>query len=799
MILITTKQGRRGVTEWTLRSEVGANWDATAWPETVWNPRAFFGATLDVSDLYAPGELPQGVYFADIPDTLYSINLLRDGRAGEGDYGTPWRTGLEQVHSLSLEGGQDNLTYFLSGELTDREGSLSNNNVTLRNMRANVNVAPNPRVDISVSTTFGSHELQLPDNDNNTFGYLGVALVGFPWDMPIRRVDPVGGGEWVTCPYAWELQRALLDAGLTGTLEELQETFCGENPFFGERTFDDVATLENQQKIERFTGSATVSLRPFDFLSARLTFGYDQFADQTGQFVPVEPEREPFGDLSRGFKSAYTLVERNVTLDASVVAGFDLTPDLHSTTSVGGQFFREKFEFTASVGRYLPPGSGVVSTAVHTEGAEGIAEGKTMGLFVQEQLGWRDRLFLTPAVRFDESSTFGERHGLESYPRIMASWVVSDEGWFDGLTPGFLQQLRLRGAWGESGKQPAAFAAVPLFSARRVTFEEQDRSGISLTRPGNPDLKPEKGREVELGFDAELMNGRVGIDFTWFNKVTTDGIVPKFLAPSTGYLAPAFTNIGELKYTGVELALDLVAWNTPALNWDWQLNVGTNKGEITELDEPIIYGLYGNSQRHQKGYPYASYFSVAYGLDSNGEVVKTDSAVFVGHPTPEMEGSISTTAVLGGWLTLHANLGFAMGHQQLNSTEEFRCSFLGGGIYGGMCPQLFEKDADGLRTDAARIKAVATEDLQYQPWIEDGDFARLRTVSARFELPGTWVGRLGATRGNFTMVAENLALFTSYSGLDPEVSFAGGDESTRAEFMTLPPAKRVTGRLSLTF
>ena len=177
----------------------------------------------------------------------------------------------------------------------------------------------------------------------------------------------------------------------------------------------------------------------------------------------------------------------------------------------------------------------------------------------------------------------------------------------------------------------------------------------------------------------------------------------------------------------------------------------------------------------------------------------SDSAVFLGQPTPKLEGSVSTSVALFGWLTLSANLGFATRYQQFNSTQEFRCGFLGGGTYGGVCQEIFEVGEGGARTDRAKIKAAASEDLQFSPWIEDADFARLRSVAARFELPGSWAGRLGATGGSFTIVGENLALFTKYTGLDPEVNFAGGSESARAEFFTLPLAKRVVARLSITF
>ena len=226
VIRITTKRGRSGITEWTVRSEWGANWDDTDWPATVWNPRSFFDPLQDLSELFAPGQIPPGTSFATIPDTLYTMNLLGDGVGGDTSYGTPWRTGVEQVYGISLRGGSQNVTYFLSGEFSGREGTLENNESTERNFRANFNLFPSEKVDISLSTGYSYNLVSLPDNDNNAFGYIGVAMVGFPWDAPIKRTDLVIGGEWMTCPLAWELHRATVSAGVASTLESLSDDNC---------------------------------------------------------------------------------------------------------------------------------------------------------------------------------------------------------------------------------------------------------------------------------------------------------------------------------------------------------------------------------------------------------------------------------------------------------------------------------------------------------------------------------------------------------------------------------------------
>ncbi len=764
VLRITTKRGRSGTSEWTFSSELGANWDDTKWPDRVFHPRAFFGDQA--------------------ADTLYTMNLF----TGEGTDLDPWRTGLEQSYGISFRGGVDGVTYYVSTELGHREGSLPSNEMTRRNVRANLNVHPTDRVDVAISSGIGSHSFALPENDLSGFGFVGGALMGSPWLLPMVRTDPVTGDPEVeTCPLDYEVSRTFnVPLGVEG---------CPNNPFSGGQTFADAATIERGQKLDRFTGSATVRYRPTGAVEASGTVGYDQFSTQTRSFFPVDPER-PFGDLSDGFRETEDAVHRNLTLDGTLSAGFDLAPSVRSTTTLGAQLFGQKREATGSVGRVLPAGTKSVANALRTEGSESIQETRVVGVFVQQQLGIHDRLFLTPAVRIDESSAFGANLGRRAYPRAMISYVISEEEWF----PSFhLESFRLRGAWGESGQQPSAFASLQLLSAERATFREGDRAGVSFDQPGNPDLRPERGREVELGFEADGFGGRLGVDVTWYRQVTEDAITTRFLAPSTGYPSRMYTNIGEVRNDGFELAVNGVAVSRPELRWDWRLNAGTNRGKITRLDEPIFMGIDGVAQRHQEGYPPGAYFSVDYFIGEDGEVQSTEEPVFLGHPTPELEGSLSSTVTLFSRVALHADLRFARGHQQFNSTEEFACGFLGGGRYGGICPQIFETDANGESTERARIKQAAASQIHFAPWMEDADFARLRSLSARVELPEGWLQGIRASRGSFTVVGENLALFTRYSGLDPEVNFAGGHSTVRSDFLTLPPGRRVTGRLSLTF
>ncbi len=135
------------------------------------------------------------------------------------------------------------------------------------------------------------------------------------------------------------------------------------------------------------------------------------------------------------------------------------------------------------MGRNFPPGAGTVGNGATKDASEGFVEVRTVGFFAQQQFGYADRLFITPGVRFDDNSAFGAGLGTILYPKVSASWVVSDEAWFP---KGVVGNLRLRGAWGKAGKQPGPFDAVTLLSVTSVSLPDGSTgSGFVPSRQGN--------------------------------------------------------------------------------------------------------------------------------------------------------------------------------------------------------------------------------------------------------------------------------------------------------------------------
>jgi TonB-linked SusC/RagA family outer membrane protein len=754
VIRISTKSGSAtGDTRYSFRVEQGANWDATDWWGMAWNPADITG-------------------FGFGKDTTYTINLL-DG--SDEFFETPWRTGHLQTYGGSVRGGGQNVTYFVSGKYDDEEGNTRPNDLRRWNGRANFNVAASDKVDLSVSTGFTSNRIGLPQSDNNLQGYASNAL-GLPWNGRMVRADPNAGGEPIeTCFLAFEIARAF------GTPLEDANAECG-SPFFA-APVDKIDEIQSRRNQERFTGSATLSYRPIDFMTNRVTLGYDESDAKLFNLFPVDPAR-PFGADSDGFLFRRNSSSRNLTLDVTSTLSFDLAETVTSQTTVGAQYYRETIDATEAIGRVFPAGSPAVNNAVTNEGDDFFIESRTAGVFVEERLGWNDRLFLTPALRLDDNAAFGENLGLEAYPSVQASWVVSDQPGF----PELFDQLRLRAAWGQAGKQPGPNDALALLTPVPVTLRAEDILGVTASQPGNPELKPETGEEIEVGFDASVLDGRLGLEFTYYDQTTRDAIVQRQLPPSLGFPSQEFTNIGELTNRGIEVGLDARMLDRSAVVWDWRLNLTSNDNEITRLENPIVSG----SQRHTEGFPFASYFTEEVSLDADGNAVVAEEATFHGHPTPEWEGSLSSTVTLVEHVTLYGLLDFAWGHQLENGLEGFSCAFLA-------CPEIIQRTEEGELTEEARIKRAAAFSGSESPWITDADWMKLRSLSLRFELPQAWAQAFSTSGMSLRVAGENLALWTTYDGTDPEANFAGPDPLNRAQLWTIPPARRFLATLSLTF
>jgi hypothetical protein len=500
-----------------------------------------------------------------------------------------------------------------------------------------------------------------------------------------------------------------------------------------------------------------------------------------------------------------------ITADYSATASSTITGALSQSASIGVQAFRLEQDTSFLGGTGFPgPGIETVSGAAQQLTAtQAHLLNTTVGVFAQEKLNWRDRLFLTGAVRVDNNSAFGEDFDWITYPKVDVSWVVSEEPFWRWRSA--INTLRLRAAYGESGRQPATFIALQTFTPT------QGPGGSNAVTPGsigNPDLRPERGKEIEVGFEAGFLD-RFSVDFTYYSKRTTDLIINQAVAPSSGFSGTRPMNLGRVDNDGMELSATAQLLRRTDVQWELFGSVATNGEVIKDLGGvPSVISSVG--QFNRVGYPISGIYSKRVVSADRDPVTQRATNVlcdggpgqppvacaqapflFIGTPTPKVSGAVSNTVTLYNRLRLYAQFDFKRGHLVSNNNESLRCT---GALGAGLCEANHYPERFSPVYLAETVGNAAALGILHQ-YFQSGSFVKLREVSAAYTVPARWVW--GASGATISVAARELHTWTDYRGLDPEVNSAanaaGAAGAATQDQAVTPPLTRLIATISLRF
>ncbi|MBW3554465.1 MAG: SusC/RagA family TonB-linked outer membrane protein [Gemmatimonadetes bacterium] len=786
VILITTKRGRPGNTQWTAYAETGSIEDVTDYPanwlayqandpsQSVFDDRGFLNRSRPADGeprFYdfcpnlsaALGECSQ--------DGSASFNTLEDPRT------RPYGVGHRQRYGASLRGGTENVRFFVSGQYEDEQGIVYFNTQDKLNFRGNLDARISEKADVSVSFGYTDANLALNPNDNHIFSPLLNGVLGYPNFIEADPDDP---------------------------------EFGDPNPSnygFGVN-LDQISVLPTRQDVDRYVTSVTTRYRPTTWLTLNATGGLDLAS--LHDYETLQPEG-PLGWLTTSWQNGFRDSERGTdalyTVQGSAIGTFEVTPDLLSTTTVGTSYNLDHHEDTSCYGSSLVPGTascGTTSALFSID--EDFFEIRTLGGYVNQDFAFRDRLFVSAGVRVDDNSAFGTEFELATYPSASVSWVVAEEQWFPRMD--FLNTLRLRAAWGVAGLQPGFRDAVTLFAPITVASEAGDVPGVTLSVTGNELLKPERATEWEFGFDTGLFEDRLSLEFTYYNKKSEDALISRRLPGSLGLTTSVLANLGSIKNAGTEFGANLLIFESRDFGLQLGFTNTTLDNEVLDIGaregvEPIVFG----AQRHTEGFPAGAFFQPtlswddvnADGLLTRSEIEVGDTADYIGPSMPTWQRSVFADARLFDWLSVSTLVEGRGGHYTQNFTEAFRCGFRS--TRG--CRAVGDPDAplDLQARHLAYRYGDADGDQTRTGYVERADFYRWREISATFSVPSAWTQRFQRAEGlRLTVAGRNLALWTGYSGIDPEVQSGGGNSNFgQAEFNTQPPVRYLMLRLDYTF
>jgi TonB-dependent SusC/RagA subfamily outer membrane receptor len=754
VIVVRTKRGQVGATRGEFHVDQGRVDQPAQFPDNYysWGHSSRTGAIQQCVIRQAAAQVC-------VIDSLTTLNPLMSEET------SPFGVGNHRQYGARLSGGANRLTYLLSGEYEAEEGYLEMprsertrimmerggaaipqeqrwpNRLRKVNLRSNATATIGSTSDVSVSLGLVKSNISIPGN---------LVFQSGIWGLGAR--DATNG---------WRF-------GQPG------EAFA----------------IRNAEDVTHVLGSVAAVARPSEWLSTRATLGMDFSSASLDGLQRTGEGPAIFGRDGRRMNTRTSLWLYTVDVGAS--ASFQPRPNLSSRTSVGIQYNRRALAATTASGTGLLPGSETVAGAATASGAEQNVESVVAGSYLEETIGVAERLFATAAVRADGASAFGRDFRTVTYPKGSISWVAVPS------RSGAVNDVRLRAAYGASGVQPPSTAALAMITYAPAIVDGVRTTGARVSAIGNSDLKPERQVELEGGVDATLLNQRVRIEATLYNRLSDDALVNRRLAPEVG-IGSRLENIGAVRNSGYEGLASVMLVDLPALTWSVTVNGSINHNRLERLAAEVPF-IGGNADfRSMEGYPLFSRFArpiLSY-TDANGngiiednEVQVGDAVVFVGPSLPTRQVAFTNSiGMFSNRLRISMQFDHRGGHRVLNFAEYNRCSLRN-------CRAL--NDPTASLAEQARAVAATTPSLgnTLYGYMEDGAFTRWRELAVSFDLPGSVRKSVGARTANVTLTGRNLRLFTNYSGVDPEVNEVGFTEGYTNN-PAAPPARYWMLRVNL--
>lgn len=663
----------------------------------------------------------------------------------------PWlQHGFGQKHDVSVDGGTEAFRYFVSGNFEDRDGAQVDEFEKRYSLRSNIGFNASPTLSFDVSSMFVHHNFETQPAGN--------ALASIFFNVYRAPNNFVGGA-------------------LPGTPD-----FIPQINTLRSRT---VETTNQRQNL-----GLTTNWNPIEPLTARFTVGYDRMSQDQMTVFPFDHPTVPSGRII-----VTDWYNQALTADLAANYRIDLPAEMRLTVSGGGQLVRRETHQFQGQGDGLPgPGEHTLSSTAEQQVSQGGLRVNTGGFFGQAMLDYQDRYFLTGGVRVDGNSAFGEDFGLEVYPKISASYVISEEDFW----PESMGDVKLRAAYGFAGRAPGAFDAVRTWEAE--SFRSQ--TAFSPDNIGNPLLGPERTGELEIGFDGAFVDNRVTLDFTYYNQRTTEALFNVGQAPSLGFGGSQLENVGELKNSGIEVMTNVIVMNRESFQWDVGGTLSTNNSEILDMGGIISYTLVEG----QPG-PVVRGAKVLNADEFADPIIEFDD--FFGPTEPTHIIGLFTTLRLPRGITVSARGEYQGGAWVNDFASNLMAQRTGPGALG--CDEVYrliphDRSYNGPGEDHPNLSQVRALDRarcftssRQDLWMMPKDFAKLREVSIQSPVPFTIPGVESAMA---TLSGRNLLRWVNsdFASHDPETqgSTSQIDNLTGGSITDhVPPPATVT--LSLRF
>ena len=737
-----------------------------------------------------------------------------------------FQSGITTNNRFSISNGNDQGDYFFSISNLEQEGIIPNNEFARTTLRLNGSTKLSDKATFGANMAYtNSRSIQIQKGSNTSGIMLGLLRTATTFDNS-------AGYEFAD-----------------GTQRNYRNGGGYDNPYWISNN------IELDEDINRFTGGINFTMKFSDFFSIHYNGGIDWFNKRFRDQFKIGSRTVPAGYLAE-YSSFSSVINSDLLLNFNK----DITDDFNVKLTLGNNFYSSysKFLYGDATPLSIPDFYQLNNTSANTV-SSGVTQSKTMAVFGDLQLSYKNMLFIGVTGRNDWATSMPEQNDSAFYPSASLGFIFTELDVLKGNS--ILTFGKIRASAATTANIAPIFQTDNYFFAAGagdgwtggVNFPYQSQTGFQVGRGlGNPDLKHETQDSWEVGTDLRFFSNRLGIDFTYFENKNSDLLMSVPIAASSGFTS-VFLNAASMESKGIEISLNATPLKSEDFEWSFVANFTKFTNIVTALADGVdnvFLGGFNNPQvRAVVGQEYRSIFGLDYYRDANGNVLinddpsdnnrdgypwtnTTQGLIPVGDFNPDWTANITNTLTYKN-LSLSFLFDIKSGGQMYNGTA-FAMNFFGvhertvnrevyynadgsinfnttpaenlvvmDGVYGHL-------DADGNVVSDGVVNVTPV--VQDQAWfrgqgsnfgggaqiasMEPADWVRLRDVTLTYNLPK--IANF-ITDGQIYFSGRNLWLDTPYTGIDPETNLGGATNAQGMDYFNSPGTKSYTMGIKLTF
>lgn len=769
VIIISTKQGQKGVAKVSLNAHVSAN--------TVRNNQTPLNAQQ-----YK--ELQDEIGLVKLPNNLTDQTDWAD---------EVYRTGIVQDYQLSITNGNDKLRYYISGGYTGESGVLKSSNFDRYNVRAVIDNDINKWLTINASAAYSDYTYKgtgIISGTGSNRGGVVTSIINTPTYAPVW--DASNPGQYYNNFYG---------VNITSPAENLSRT------------------EDNKTSYNKFLGSgkATITFLP-ETLTLTSQFTFDRTQGTTMNFLDPKKTGNGRDNYGTGYdsRSINTVMVWDNILNfkkqfgihgLDVMVGSSWTGSKYSNNWINGSNYADADIKTLNAANKIS-WTGTGSSA---------SDWAIMSYFARASYNLKDTYLLTANVRADGSSKLAPGHRWGYFPSFSAAWRVSEEKFMKDIE--WLDDLKIRGGWGQTGNQSGLgdYSYLASYDINRIQWfgEGYDANAVptrSQSTLSNPELTWETTSQTDIGLDITVLNNRLTLTADYYYKKTTDMLMTVTLPAGSAAATSLTYNGGDVVNKGWEFSIsskNLVG----KFSWNTDFNISFNRNKLTKLMLTQVYYSakttdYVNDYvvRNTPGKPLGSFWGyISDGVDpetgelmyrdvNNDGIISASDRTYIGDPNPDFTYGLTNTFKWNG-LALSVLIQGSYGNDIYNvSKMETQ------GMYDGKNQTTAVLNRWQVPGQITTVPKAGFDMKNSTYFLEDGSYLRVKDISLSYDIPRNIINKIHLTRLMPYISATNLFTITGYKGMDPEVNQYGNSGAVQGiDWGTYPMCRSFVFGLKVEF